>query len=148
MEEIFKYPSDAREIKRVLLFTKQIALIKVLLKFLAKNNDKDVPKIVFKLMNQKFTLGFRASLVLLCEEYDCKNHFKSLIKLVLHDTYNTALYANDILVKYLSEIKQHDLQSTYKKIAKHITFEKVKEKKALQKKLMSTIQKEIKFKRI
>lgn len=143
MEEIFRYPEDTTEVKRIILFSKHIALIKTLLKFLEKNKDKDVPKIVFGLVNQKFTQGFRASLILLCEEYNCKKYFNSLIKLVLYDTYNTALYSNDILVKYLPQLKPQDLNRIYKKIEKHIIVEKIKEKKSLQKKLLATIKNEI-----
>lgn len=145
MEEIFKYPNDAKEIKKIILSTRHIALIKVLLKYLAKNNDQDVPKIIFVLVNKKFTQGFRASLILLCEEYDCKRYFNFLIKLVINDTYNTALYANDIIVKYLSEIKFKNLNSAGKIIGKSIIVEKIKEKKQLQKQLLKTINEEIKI---
>jgi hypothetical protein len=143
MKDVFVYPKDKKEVKRLIDLTKHIALIKAMLKFLSENKDKDVPKIIFGLVGQKFTSGFRASMILLCEEYDCKAYFLEFIKLVVKDSYNTALYANDILVKYTEIVDDSELKRAIGMLSKQVELEKVRDKAILQKRLIKFLNKEV-----
>jgi hypothetical protein len=142
--DIFNYENDRIFLKNLLKEIKHIAFIKEIIKFLAVNKDEDVPGIIFQFSRKKFTLGYRSSLLVLLEKYNCEDYFFDLLKLFLKDSYNTTWFAFDILVKYIKKINDFDLQSTSVVLKQHIKIEKDMDKKEYHELFLKKIENEIK----
>ena len=142
--DVFNYENDRGFLKKLLKEIRHITFIKEIVKFLAENNDEDVPEIIFEFSQKTYSVGYRSSLLLLLEKYNCEDYFFDLLKLFLKDSYNTTWYAFDILVKYIKKINDFDLQKTLVVLKKHIKIEKDLDKKEYHEMFLKRIENEIK----
>ena len=140
---IFIYENDHLFLKKLLKSIKHIAFIKSIISFLAEHKDNDVPRLIFEFTNRKYTKGYRSSLFLILEKYDCSFYIYELLNLFLKDSYNTTWYTYDILVKYLKKIEVGKLKKILILISNHIPKEKEINKRKYQEFLLKKINLEI-----
>ncbi|MBP6334228.1 MAG: hypothetical protein KA444_02060 [Bacteroidia bacterium] len=144
LHDIFIYETDGVFLKKLVKRIKHIAFQKAIIKFLAEHNDKDVPKLIFEFTSRGYTKGYRSSLLLILEKYDCSKHFREILSLFLKDSNNTTWYSYDILIKYLKKIKIKRLNEASILISSHILKEKETDKNEYHELLLKKIQLEIK----
>jgi hypothetical protein len=141
---LFKYDRDKILLKSLIKKLKHIPFIKEIIDFLALNGDEDVPKLIFNFTSQRFTKGYRSSLILLLDKYDCIEYIYELLYLFLLDSYNTTWYCYDVLIKYLKKLDYEDLNKFSYLITTHIIKERDKDKKQYHEMLLKKINAEIK----
>lgn len=144
LENIFNYRQDRSLLIKLARSTKHVAFKKQIIMFLSDHNDKEVPELVFEFTSKKYTKGYRASVLLLLEKYDCCCYFDHLLKLFLKDSFNCTWYCYDILKKYLIRLKVEDLKRISDQIASHLKREKEKDKIQYHELLLKQILSELK----
>ncbi len=143
LHDIFSYEWDSMFLKKLLKSTKHISFQKAIIKFLAEHNDKDVPKLIFEFAGRSYTKGYRSSLILILEKYDCSKHFQEILNLFLKDSYITTWYSYDILIKHLKKIRIKELNEALLLISTIILKEKDSDKREYQEMLLKKIPLEI-----
>jgi hypothetical protein len=144
LERILIYPDDKTVIWKMVRTLKHIALIKALLKYLNKNKDEGLPILIIEFCHRRCTKGYRASVILLLEKYDCKNYLYDILTLFLRDSFNVTWYTYDILIKYIVRIGNDDLEKFSALITEHLINEKCKEKKEYHELFLKKVNAEIK----
>jgi len=139
LSEIFDYEQDKPLLIELLHSVKHVAFAKSIIKFLAENDDKNVPDLIIEFCKKKYSEGSRASLLLLLDKYDCTNHLQQVFSLFLNDTYNTTWYCYDILKKYLKVMSDFDLDEYYSRIKIHLLAEVDVEKSKFHELLLRNI---------
>ena len=93
---------------------------------------------------RRFTKGYRSSLLLLQEKYDCTLYIYDILNLFLNDSYNTTWYCYDILIKVIKKTGNDDLIKTSQLLTTHLTKEKETEKRQYHNLLLKKVNSEIK----
>lgn len=141
---IFDFQRDSIFLKKMLKSIKHIAFIKSIIKFLAMHKDSEVPQLIFEFTRHRFTRGYRSSLLLLLDDYDCISYIYDILDLFLKDSYNTTWYAYDLLVKYLRKMNIEDLKKISFLISNHIKKEKDRDKKEYHELFLKKVNAELK----
>lgn len=142
--DIFIYEKDSVFLKDMLKKIRHVAFIKAIIKFLAAHNDSEVPELILNFSRKKYSKGYRSSLLLLLEKYDCTLYIYDILELFLKDSYNTTWYAYDILVKYLKKINLKDLKKISSILNIHINKEKDIEKREYHELFLKKVDNQIK----
>ena len=141
---IFNYEDDCAFLKNLLKKIRHIAFIKSIIKFLADHNDDEVPSLIFDFISKGYSKGYRSSLLLILEKYDCSLYTYQILELFLEDSHNTTWYAYDILVKNLKNTDIENLKKISILINNHIPTEKNLEKKEYHELLIGKVNSKIK----